>query len=201
MQECQKKKKRKRRALVFSVHCDPQKDSWSDSVDNLRIPRFIHLHTPVTFFFLPSDPCYLLISCIYFPELLLWFFINDTDWLSHPITCIIKDDSMEFHYGLLFLSLCILYACFNKHVIPNWIFLQMGWTHCVTLSDGKKCLVWLNYLNYWPQCPVRSLPLCDIPGGVFPLQPCRHFKNLWELYSQSACWSMSKCCSNSLCQC
>lgn len=193
------------------MHCDPKKIfgaeqsghplGWN-SMDNLPITR-LGLHTPIPFFFLlPSDPCYLLTSCIYFPELLLWFFINDADCPAHPITSIIKDDS-GVHYGLSLLSLCILYAHFNEHVIPNRIFLQMGsWTHCATLSDGKKCLVRLNYLNHWPQCPMRTLLLYDIPGGIFPLQACRHFKSLWELYSQSAHWSMtSKCCSNSFYQC
>lgn len=106
----------------------------------------------------------------FFPELLLWFFINinDADWKSHPITCIIKDNS-GLHYGLPFQSLCISYQHINKHVILNRIFLQMGsWTHCVTLSDGKKYLVWLNYLNHWPQCPMRALPLYDIPGAYSP---------------------------------
>jgi len=66
----------------------------------------------------------------------------------------------------------------------------------------KKCLSWHNYLNRWPQCLMRTLPLRDIPGGIPPLQPCRHFKNRWEPHRQSACWSMmSKCCSNSFSQC
>lgn len=105
----------------------------------------------------------------------------------------------ELHYGPSFLLPSVLYAHFNKHVVPNQIFLQMSsWKHCAILTDGKKCLAWCNYLHHWPQCLMRTIPLCDIPGGIFPLQPCRHFKNRWELYLQSTCWSMmSKCCSNS----
>lgn len=159
---------------------------------------------PFFFFFQVIPAICLHHEFIYFPKLWLWFpiTINDADWPLQPITCVIKDDS-ELHYGPSFLLLSILYTRFNKHVIPNWIFLQISsWTHCATLTDGKKCLAWHNYLNYRPQCLMRTLPLCDIPGGIFPLQRRRHFRNRWELYCQSACWSMtSKCCSNSFCQC
>lgn len=126
----------------------------SNSIDNLPIPR-LGLHTALPFFssFFQVIPAICLHHpFIYFPKLWLWFpiSINDADWPTQPITRIIKDDS-ELHYGPSFLLLSILYARFNKHVIPNRIFLQISsWTQCATLTDGKKCLAWRNYLNHQP---------------------------------------------------
>lgn len=126
----------------------------SNSIDNLPIPR-LGPHTALPFFsslFQVIPAICLNHAFIYFPKLWLWFpiSINAADWPPQPITRIIKDDS-ELHYGPSFLLLSILYARFNKHVIPNRIFLQISsWTQCATLTDGKKCLAWRNYLNHQP---------------------------------------------------